>query len=353
MNIKRNSDPFKKYWWVLLLIFGAVGGWVCLPLLDLGVGSGAGYQGSHGLNTAEQSLDSLGNPQGAPGQALNLSMDGAYRKKAQAAGAQTSSLYQPPEGAAHASAASVSASANLADALKAVSKKSGPSGWGGAAHEGGFNAPRANFSGLSGLDGGRAGGSGSGASLSLDSFATAKPEVGMTTTRGLGAPPLGSTQAQSRAMGSLQTARSRSMAAVGLHSGDAASSLASSAFDGNRGGTEISASPQGGAYANLDAVPMNLKPNNPDANKFDYNPVPGLAPPKNTDGEMMKMMLMSIASMVIGGLIGGIPGQIVSSVLMMGMMKTQNSASNVTHQTAGKMICQLVRRSYGPETRYS
>ena len=320
MNIKRKTDPFKKYWWVLLLAFGATGGWFCLPFLDLGAGQGAAGGGAHGVSASEQSLDSLGNPQGAPGQALDLSMEGAgaYKKKAQAADSQGSSLYQPPEGAARGAPVSqAAASANLADALKAVSKKSDSSGWGGAAHEKGFNAPRANFGGLSGLGGGGSGSSG--ASLSFDAFGTAKPQVGMTATRGLGERSQGASQASPGTMGSLKAAQSSGLAASGVHSGDAASALAGKVFDGSGGGTSISSpGPEGGAYANLDAVPINLKPNNPVGNQT-YNPVPGAVAPPNTNGELMQMMLMALGSILIGGLIPGIGGQ-VAMVLMMGMM---------------------------------
>lgn len=353
MNIRKDADPFKKYWWVLLLIFGATGGWVCLPLLDFGGASAGGGQGSRGLKAADQSLDSLANPQGAPGQALDLSMEGAYRKKAQAEGSQTSSLYQPPPEPA-ASAPKASALANLADALKAVSQRSDPTGWGGAAHEKGFNAPRANFSGLSGFGGGSGGGSG--ASLSLDSFGTAKPDVGMATTRGLGPLDLGAkSQGGARpVMGALQSAQSRSLAAVAHHSGDAASSLAGSAFDGSRGGTAISgpSAQQGGAYANLDAVPMNLKANKQDLSTNKSTPPPGLVQTPNTSNEMIKMMLMSLVSVAIGGLNLGIAGQMISTVMMMAMIQAeqQHAAKNMPKTAANS---DPMRRFYGPEIRYS
>jgi hypothetical protein len=143
----------------------------------------------------------------------------------------------------------------------------------------------------------------------------------MTATRGLG--PLTKDSPQARAMGYLKAAQSRSAAAVGLRSGDAASSLASSVFDGSRGGSAIQGPDlQGGAYAQLDAVPMNLKPNSSDLNKMKYDPVPGAVTSPDTKAEMMKMMLMSVACIAIGGLIPGMGGQIVSAVLMMGMTQS-------------------------------
>ena len=96
MNVKisRNNDPFRKYWWVVLVGFGLVGAWVCLPLMESGTGS---VSGTAGAKSAEQSLDSVNNPSGAPGSAVDLSMDGtgAYRKKG-SEGPIASSLYQAP-----------------------------------------------------------------------------------------------------------------------------------------------------------------------------------------------------------------------------------------------------------------
>src|SRR5581483_4545521 len=106
MNIKvqRGSDPFKKYWWVLLVIFAMGGVWVCGPALQGGGGpvtGGAGGPGEGGLKSADgSSLDASANPSGAPGGAIDLSMDGAARrKKGEASGLMTSSLYIPPDDA--------------------------------------------------------------------------------------------------------------------------------------------------------------------------------------------------------------------------------------------------------------
>ena len=122
ITIRRDSDPFRKYWWVILLAFGLIGGWVCLPLIDYQSGSGAPALES-GLKSADQSLDAINNPNGAPGFATNLSMDsGAYAKK-NLEGPVTSSLYQPPPEAAAAGAPLAASDSNLANALKDVSKK--------------------------------------------------------------------------------------------------------------------------------------------------------------------------------------------------------------------------------------
>jgi hypothetical protein len=60
MKVKKDNDPFKKYWWVILLGFAGVGAWVCMPLMDTPVGSASVKP--HGLSTENQSLDSAATP---------------------------------------------------------------------------------------------------------------------------------------------------------------------------------------------------------------------------------------------------------------------------------------------------
>ena len=116
-----------------------------LPALEQGTGS---VQYSATAKPAEeQGLDSLANPQGAPGSVIDLSMDGTggYKKKSE--GDAASSLYQAPEVAAPGApiTAIQSASPNtLASALKDVSKKADAGGWGGAKVQKAFNAPKGN-----------------------------------------------------------------------------------------------------------------------------------------------------------------------------------------------------------------
>ena len=106
ITVRRDNDPFKKYWWVLLLAFGAVGAWLCSPLI--GTQGSAGVARESGLKSAEQSLDSLDNPSGAPGGPVELSMEGSYRKKKQD-GPISSSLTFPPEATAPAEKPAASA----------------------------------------------------------------------------------------------------------------------------------------------------------------------------------------------------------------------------------------------------
>ncbi len=186
-KVKRDNDPFKKYWGLLLIGFAMVGVWAMLPALEQGTGS---VQYSAPAKPAEeQSLDSLANPQGAPGSVIDLSMDGTggYKKKSE--GDAASSLYQAPEVAAPGApiTAIQSASPNtLASALKDVSKKADAGGWGGAKVQKAFNAPKGNFGGLSGMGAASAGGSGASVSAGVTSFGKAASNPGLTNTRGLG-----------------------------------------------------------------------------------------------------------------------------------------------------------------------
>ena len=168
--IARGSDPFKKYWWVILLVFGAIGAWICLPLMGSATGSGSVSAQEGGLKSSDQSLDSIRNPNGAPGGAVDLSMGGSYRKKA-SDGGMVSSLYQAPEEQAGSAGTSLTPAAgqSFADALKDISRKSASaasdktqaSGWGEKAQKG-FTPPKGNFGAMSGFSGS----SGSGASRS-------------------------------------------------------------------------------------------------------------------------------------------------------------------------------------------
>ena len=315
MKIARGTDPFKKYWWVLLLAFGAVGGWVCLPALD-GAGSGGVTTQETGLKTADQSLDSAENPAGAPGSALD--MPGAHKRAADGS-TMTSSLYQAPENASVASStAIVTPGSTFADALRditrassakaAVAASAGKGGWGEAPQRG-FTAPKANFGSMSGFGGG----SGSAASASsgggaaggtVSGFGGKGASTGVSFAKGLkddgsaavpGAPNV--------AMRSLENAKSASVAASMAGSNDVARAAGGATFDGNGGGGRIGgggaeAGSAGGVYGKLDAAPANLKQNDPKLNQSKITPVPKpvpIPPQPNMMQQMMMQMIMSIA----------------------------------------------------------
>src|SRR3569832_1543004 len=101
MSVGAADDPYKKYWWGILAGFIVTGAWLCIPIMETPVGSihvdTRAKVGAVDASNSEQSLDSADNPSGAPGGALDLSMDGAKRKsKGDGSDDMTSMLYQAP-----------------------------------------------------------------------------------------------------------------------------------------------------------------------------------------------------------------------------------------------------------------
>jgi hypothetical protein len=319
ISIKKGNDPFKKYWWAILLAFAGIGLWVCLPLMDTSVGSVSVAR--HGLGTENQSLDSMANPNGAPGSAYDLSMDGTSPKK-KTDGELTSSLYQaPPEDTSGAAApgapltAGAGTAASFAQALKDVSKKSDASGWGGAKAQAGFTAPKGNFSSLSGLGGSSAGSGASSGGGSQNLFGQNVAKTAMTSTRGLGSGDSGAAgQGGKPVMNSLNAAKSQGLAALSQKSMDAGRATAGGIFDGSRAGNAITGgqgTALGGSYSGLDAAPANLKINDPNANVNKQEPVPAkFAANADTSDQMKQAIIMMVVSAVVGGVVTGIVGSI-------------------------------------------
>lgn len=359
VTIRRDNDPFKKYWWVLLVVFGIAGAWICMPALQSkGIAGGASLatDASGGALMAEQGLDAVHNPDGARGGVVDLSMDGSGGRRKADGSTMTSSLYQSPEGSeAEAApvdqvAAAASAEPNYADALKDVSKKKAdPSGWGGVKAQKGFTAPKGNFSSLSGLQGGSSGGS---AATSGGAFGSASAKTGFASTRGLGADaPVGDGKA---AMGMLKEARKLSALAASAKSLDAGSAMASRSFDGRAGsgsGIGGGGAPTGGTYGALDAAPANLKANDPSLDHFEVTP-----PPAAVQGDMenseewKKQLLMMGLSLVVGGMFGPMAGMMMTMVSMAANQRNQEgkSGSNVGGQMNRQAFnAPLPRRDYG------
>lgn len=328
VKIARGTDPFKKYWWVILLGFGGVGGWICLPMMDSSVGSGSVAPREGGFKS-EQSLDAINNPTGAPGGAINLSMDGTgpYKKRG-GDGPITSSLYQAPEDkAAAASPEAPKPANNLANALKDITKQSAahasasvdPSGWGGQKAQKGFTAPKAGFGAMSGLAGGSGSGaaavSGGGGGGTFSGFGSQKANTGVTMAKGLkddGSGEIGG--GKNKSLNALQGAQSASVNAARQQSNDAASAMGGASFDGRGGGgSSINGGGAGGGggpgvYGSLDAAPANLKVNDPNLDKRTVNPVPTPEKKDATDpnDKMRQMVMQMIIMAVIGGLTGGL-----------------------------------------------
>ncbi len=331
VNIRRDNDPFKKYWWVILAGFGVMALWVCFPAGG-GTGSGSVARGG-GLKPSEQglqSLDSRENAAGAPGSVVDLSMEGAGgSRKKQADGDMASSLYQAPGAAPGApiepqalTAASVS---NLAAALKKASK-SDPSGWGGAKAQRGFTAPKANFGGLSGFG---SGSGGTGAAAGASAFNTQNAKVGFDSTRGLSGDGSGAADGNvKRHMRAVTAAARASFNAAGAGSGDAMRGGAGTSFDGSGAGAAIAgkSGSHSAVYGRMDdtMAPANLKGGPPDAKDKKKDPMDKLAQAiedMNDKGEEKKTdpaeaMTQRIQEMIIMAVVGGVVNGVVG-----GMMK--------------------------------
>lgn len=325
VTIRRGNDPFKKYWWAILLGFGGVGGWICLPLLDSGGTGSVVAVREQGLQAVGQSLDSMGNPQGAPGGVVDLSMEGTYRRRKDGS-TMVSSLYQAPEEPAEAQATVSASGSSYADALRDISRKSAaadPTGWGGKQPYRPFTPPKANLGNMSGLGGGSSSGasassSGFGGPTSSGAFGISGPKTGVTFAKGLGSgiadPAIAN--AKGKSMAALQGAASAMSRAANTGSADLAAGMAQGVFDGSRGGGTIggggAGTSGGGIYGSLDAAPINLKVNDPKLNQAEFTP----PAPKVTDEkpsfreEIMKMILMAL----VGGLVSGFTGMLTGSL---------------------------------------
>lgn len=357
--IARGSDPFKKYWWVILLVFGAIGAWICLPLMGSTTGSGSVSAQEGGLKSSDQSLDSIGNPNGAPGGAVDLSMGGSYRKKS-SDGGMVSSLYQAPQDHAAGTSLTPAAGQSFADALKDISRKSaaaakpGDSGWGEKAQKG-FTPPKGNFGAMSGFSGS----SGSGASASaaggggvVSGFGSSKANTGVDFARGL--KDQGADGKGGRAMGALQNAQAASVAAARQGSGDAAVAMSAATFDGSNGSGRVvgggAGTSGGGVYGSLDAAPMNLKINDPnlDAHKVDPPPTPMPKDETDPNDKMRQMVMQMLIQAVVGGLMGGITG-----AMGLGGAGAAAGGAKIWSLPAGPRECRYAdfkRRPYGSET---
>ncbi|MBI4376280.1 MAG: hypothetical protein HY549_07500, partial [Elusimicrobia bacterium] len=312
VRVRRDNDPFKKYWHLVLLSFALVGGWICLPLLD-GSGSGVALreQGLMPADSGLQSLDSIHNPSGAPGSAMDLSMEGAgaYKKKEDPS---VSRLYQASAeepGKAAAPEPAESKPANLAEALKAISLRS-PS----FADNKPFSPPKANFGSLSGLGSGSSGSSGqmsasggfSSGLSGLGSFSTAKPDIGFAKAQGLGSEEQSLAKGGSPGMQALNAAKATGLMANQQASYDAAARMGGAGFDGRgAGANSISGGgiAIGGSYDALDRSPKDLKVNDPNLSMKEIQPPPTPEPKIDEEEQRRQMMMQMIMMMVVGGVV--------------------------------------------------
>lgn len=336
--IKRDNDPFKKYWWVLLLGFGVVGVFVCSPIFSsnaLSKAKASSGRGESGFKSSSDSLDSANNPSGAPGGAIDLSMDGsgAYRKRssdepvhsylwgsgvsasgAPAAAAGKDKDKDKDKDAAGAGSASMSASLNRAG------KKDDPNGWGGVKPQRGFAPPKANFGGLSGV--GSSGG-GTGMSMSGSGFGAANSGSGIGSGGGGSiSGSAGNVQfGTNKALNSLRSARSVAMMASGL-SGDASANMGSRSFDGTGANANTVKSDKGKGFHNkLDTAmaPMNLKqeaikkPETPEAKKAKKDLEKGKEKDEKEEQDFGMQMIMMVLNIMVGGMAGGMANAMFAS----------------------------------------
>ena len=345
MSVGAADDPYKKYWWVILGGFVLTGAWLCLPGMETPVGSIHVDTRAKAVDVSgsDQSLDGADNPAGAPGGALDLSMDGAKHKSKSGDEDMTSMLFQaaPETGAGTAAAAgkplgdatAASASASLAQQLKDAGKKADASGWNEKAQRG-FTAPHLAGASLSG-SGSASGGSSASAGGGAGAFGTRNANVGFGTTQGL----KDDGSAESAGFKALKASAGNAAAPNLKGSAEAMHASMSQAFDGAKGkapGAGMGAMSQ--AQAAYDAAPANLKANDP---KFDSKklPDPPSAPmPPSTGQDMGKQLAMMVGMALVGGMVGGMAGQMVMMVgtQMMQMQQQQAAADAAAKATAAQ-----------------
>lgn len=326
------DDPFKKYWWAILMgiVFTAI--WLLTPMLgEKSVGSTVVDTSPKASENVEQSFT----PDAGDG--INLSMEGTGRARKEDP-LFGSSLYQaPPEEKAEATAAAALGSASgassggtLAGALKKVGESDG--GWGGKKKQRGFDAPRlagASLSGMGAASGGKAG-SASGSSA----FGSSNAKIGFAGTKGLsGGDEAEAAVPAGKGLAVLKAASAQSLLAAASKSNDDARSSLSKAFDGAKGGEKIGGggASLGGGYAALDAAPVNLKLEDPKLNEKKIEPPSGadVAQSDMTQSDIGKQIAMQLVGGAIGTAIGGPMGAIVSQAIMQAIQRQEDQAAKV------------------------
>ncbi|MDX6768055.1 MAG: hypothetical protein SF051_00870, partial [Elusimicrobiota bacterium] len=342
--VRPSDDPYKKYWWLILVGFAFTAGWLTLPMMEPSVGSTRidTSAPTESMPLGEGSLDGSDNPNGAPGSTLDLAMDVHRPKKAD--GTVMSSLYQAPdEPAAPVEAPTAGAAAaggTLASALKAAAT-SDPSGWGGQKAQKGFAQPKLGGS-MPGLGGGGSGGSAPSFSAGgrVGAFGSQNSSVGSVGTTGLQGSVSDLPEAKN-ARGALANAAQKAQEAARLTSNDGKVSSLSALFDGRKGGgTAIGGGPggqalgAGGVYESLDSAPTNLKMNDPELDKREFKEPPAqVANSQNNMSDQFKQqMAMMIVTTVVGGMIPGPVGTALTSLgpMLAQMYQTQQRGSGTT-----------------------
>ena len=314
MTIKfsKNSDPFKKYWWVLLLIFSAIGVWISYPSYQSGQGMDASAFGRN-LMTVRQSLNSLNNPAGtgagAPGSpvgglAMNAQGQGAYKKEG---GMAMDGLFPHPA-AAKAAAAKPRTFADDLSAIAGMSGRGGAGGLSGAAASPAIPVESPSLGSGFSNGSGTGGDGGSSASYSpppILGSASGSFSEGQTKTNlqnasdlsGLNAPAGGG------ALGALKSAAQSAVASANEASNAAAASGLSNNFDGARASGQIGGMAGGQSDSGVGigggGVPMNLKANPKDLMTKQITPPTPMPATSSSNNTMMQMMMMMLPMLMM------------------------------------------------------
>lgn len=345
------DDPFKKYWWAILMGIGFTAIWLLTPMLgEKSVGSTVVDTSTpKATDNVEQSLSS------DSGDGINLSMEGTGHKRKEDP-LFGSSLYQaPPEetpAAAAAAAGSASASASggtLAGALKKVSESNG--GWGEKKAQRGFNIPKLSGASLSGM--GAASGGRAGSASGTSAFGSRNASVGFAGTKGLSG-SVEDAEPASKGLAALKAASAQAKAAAALKSNDDARGSMSAVFDGAKGGSKIGGDvgAMGAAYAALDAAPANLKQADPKLNEKKLEPPPGadVAQSDMDDSELAKQIALQVAGGVLGAVIGGPMGAVVTNVVMQAIQRQMDQQEKIREMEEQQQLDRAARRM-GASTR--
>lgn len=363
---RTDGDLTRRYWWVVLLLVLAAGGGALL--LMRGGPGGGGPTGELAGSSSDQSLDSIDQglrTVGAPGQPLNLSMDGAgaYKRKDDPLAGQKSGLYEAPTTALNAGApvsvsqaGSAAAEGSLAAALKKVASstpaKGGNKGWGGASVRTGFTPPKATFGSMGSSSGG--GGGGSGASLGVSGgsggtpFGISGSNPGSAST--MGGVGGGASKLQkggyNQAFSNLKQVENVASKAGGA-GGDLGSNLGARSFDGGaqRVGLQSGNAADSGASV-ASGVPENLKLDDPNLQKKQID-VPGITKEKDAGNkdQLERQIMMMLLTAAIGGIAGPMFGAIgvgMTNALMgtdMKMNYNYNAGNSATSSTCAKPPC--------------
>ena len=339
------DDPFKKYWWAILMGIVFTGLWLLTPML------GEKSVGSTAINTSAPKVVDNVEQSAASGEGdTYLSMDGTGKKRKEDT-LFGSSLYQAPDEPAPAAAATAGAAAlgsgsgsSLASELKKVGE-SGSGGWSEKAQKG-FNNPKiagGSLSGMGAASGGSAGVSGSAA------FGSNNAKVGFAGTKGLSGGSDIDAAPGSKGIAALKAASAQSLLASSNRSNDGARGGASQAFDGAKGNTNKIGGNVGGAnlnYAALDAAPLNLKEADPKLNDKKIEPPAGADVGQSAmdDSQLGKQIAMQLAAAVVGGVIGGPVGGIVTSAIMQAIQRQMDQQEKIRQMEEKQQMDRAARR---------